>query len=101
MVRCQIAGFRARRGCPATALWRAQAKPTLPKRALLRGLLDRGGPVREVIQGFGVGGIEMEGSDGDSARENGGIIRVWRDVFVDALLEQPIVGAATRIFSFA
>src|SRR4029077_20702847 len=68
---------------------------------LLGGLRDGLGPVREVIQGLGVGGVEMEWSDGDGARKNRGIIGVRRDVFVDALLEKPVIGAAAGIFSFA
>src|SRR6266478_1073864 len=74
----------------------AQAEPML-----LSGPLDRRGPVGEMIQGFGVGGVEMQGRDGDCAGKNGGVVGVRRDVFVDALLEEPIIGAAAGIFSLA
>src|SRR6202035_3301260 len=68
---------------------------------LLGGALDGGGPVGEMIQGFSVGGIEVERGDGDGAIKNCGVIGVGGYIFVDALLEKPVVGAAARIFSFA
>jgi len=57
--------------------------------------------MREVIQRFSIGGVEVKRSDGYRAGKNRGIIGIRSDVFVDALLEQPIIGTAARIFALA
>ena len=77
IAQCQIA-LTVRRACRSRA--DAQA-------VLFRRLFDRTGPVREMIQRLRIGRVKMERSDRHCARENRGIVRVRRDIFVDALLE--------------
>src|SRR5271154_14241 len=42
----------------------------------------------------------MQRSDRNVTSENSRVVRVWRDVFIDFLLEEPEVTAAARILSF-
>src|SRR5437016_715217 len=59
------------------------------------------GPVGKMVQGFGVRGIEVQRRDRNGAREDRGVVRVWLDVPLDALFEQPEIAATARIFAFA
>src|SRR5882762_2041889 len=54
-----------------------------------------------MIQRLSVGGIEVKRGDGYRAGKNRGVIGIGSDVFVDSLLEQPVVSPAARIFAFA
>jgi len=58
-------------------------------------------PMREMIQRFSVGGIEVKRGDGHRAGKNRSVIGIRSDIFVDALLEQPVVSPTARIFAFA
>src|SRR5260370_40260657 len=62
---------------------------------------DWRGPVREGIERFCVGGVEVQRRDGDGAGKNRRVIRIRLHVLIDSLLEKPKITAAARIFSFA
>ena len=59
------------------------------------------GPVGKVVQRARVGGVKVQRRDGNGAGENRSVICVRLYVFVDALLEEPEIAAAARIFAFA
>src|SRR6266403_4282654 len=61
---------------------------------------DRLGPVRKMIEGFGVRGVEVQRRDGNGAGENRRVIGVRLNVLVNFLLEQPKITAAPRILAF-
>lgn len=62
-----------------------------------------GGPVGEVVEGFGVGGIEVERSDGGIAGKNSGVVGIGVDAHfpIDALFAQPEIRTPVRIFALA
>src|SRR5260370_22144852 len=70
------------------------------KRLLLKGSGNHLRPVGKMVERFGVRGIEVQRRDGNSAGKNRGVVRVWLDVSVDSLFEEPEITAPARIFSF-
>src|SRR6266403_512298 len=61
---------------------------------------DRRGPMRKMIEGFGVRGVEVQRRDGNGAGENRRVIGIRLNVLINFLLEQPKITASARIFSF-
>lgn len=55
----------------------------------------------EMIEGGSVGVVELEGSDGDGAIADGGLVGAGLDVFDYFLLGEPVVAAPARVFAGA
>src|SRR5437016_13630046 len=60
----------------------------------------RRGPVGQVIERFGVRGVEVQRGDGNGSGKNRRVIRIRLNVPIDSLLKQPEITAPARIFSF-
>src|SRR3989454_7278414 len=79
---------------------RASCFKVLTLRSLFEGGFEELGPMGEMVEGGGVGVVEVQRGDGDGGVADGGVIGVFFDVLIHLLLVEPEVAAAARVRTF-